>query len=300
MPLLLLRPQQARFLARHFQRCAYSTSPGPVINVTSVPAPHSGNIRILSLNRPAARNAISRQLLAELSYQINDIHNEGEKGATRALILASEVDSSFCAGADLKERAGMTQEDTANFLTSLRSTFTSISQLPIPTISALAAPAFGGGLELALTTHMRVFASTTTVALPETRLAIIPGAGGTYRLPAVIGMSRARDMILTGRRVGAAEAYFLGLCDRLVEIKPEEVQEAGFARKRVTEEAVRLAREICEGGPIAIKAALAAVEGCGLGEKAENAAYDLVVRTKDRDEALAAFREKRKPVFRGE
>ncbi|KAL1601819.1 hypothetical protein SLS60_006734 [Paraconiothyrium brasiliense] len=146
---------------------------------------------------------------------------------------------------------------------------------------------------------MRVFAANTTVALPETRLAIIPGAGGTYRLPALIGLGRARDLILTGRRVGGPEAYFLGLCDRLVDITQEEVQTAGAARKKVLEEAIRLAREICEGGPIAIAAALAAVEGCALGEKAENAAYELVVKTKDRDEALAAFREKRKPTFKG-
>lgn len=146
---------------------------------------------------------------------------------------------------------------------------------------------------------MRVFASTTTVALPETRLAIIPGAGGTYRLPALIGLARARDMILTGRRVGGPEAYFLGLCDRLIEVTQEEAQKPGAARTKVLDEAVKLARDICEGGPIAIKAALAAVEGCALGEKAENAAYEIVVKTKDRDEALQAFREKRKPVFKG-
>lgn len=106
-------------------------------------------------------------------------------------------------------------------------------------------------------------------------------------------------MILTGRRVGAPEAYFLGLCDRLVEIKPEEAQQEGVGRMMVLAEAVKLAREICEGGPIAIKAALAAVEGCALGEKAENAAYDIVLKTQDRDEALVAFREKRKPTFKG-
>ncbi|KAF2176386.1 ClpP/crotonase, partial [Zopfia rhizophila CBS 207.26] len=296
---LFLRPNSRLFILQ-FQRNAYSTASSPVVNVTNVTAPHCGNIRILSLNRPVARNAISRQLLAELSHQVDSIHNEGETGVTRALILASDVDSSFCAGADLKERAGFTPEDTADFLKSLRGTLTSISNLPIPTISALAAPAFGGGLELALTTHMRIFASTTTVALPETRLAIIPGAGGTYRLPALIGLSRARDMILTGRRVSAAEAYFLGLCDRLVEVKHEDVQQPGVARTRVLEEAIHLARDICEGGPVAIKAALKAVEGCALGEKAENTMYDVVVKTKDRDEALLAFKEKRKPVFKGQ
>ncbi|KAF1946635.1 ClpP/crotonase [Clathrospora elynae] len=295
----LFRPAP-RLLLRTLQTRPYATAQTPAINVTSVPAPHCGSIRILSLNRPAARNAISRQLLAELNHEINSIHDEGDNGPTRALILASDVDTSFCAGADLKERATFTPEDTANFLTTLRGTLTSISRLPIPTISALAAPAFGGGLELALTTHMRIFASSTVVALPETRLAILPGAGGTYRLPALIGLSRARDMILTGRRVAAPEAYFLGLCDRLVEITAEEMGQEGAARKKVLNEAVRLAREICEGGPIAIKAALAAVEGCALGEQAENAAYEIVLKTRDRDEALVAFREKRKPVFRGQ
>ncbi|KAF2851190.1 ClpP/crotonase [Plenodomus tracheiphilus IPT5] len=295
--MLLLR-STPRFLHQTVRR-TYATSQAPAISVTTVPAPHCGSIRILSLNRPAARNAISRQLLAELNHQINSIQDEGDNGSTRALILASEVDSSFCAGADLKERATFTPEDTANFLTSLRSTFASISRLQIPTISALAAPAFGGGLELALTTHLRVFGSNAVVALPETRLAIIPGAGGTYRLPALIGLSRARDMILTGRRVAAPEAYFLGLCDRLVEVTQEELNQEGAPRKKVLSEAVKLARDICEGGPIAVKAALAAVEGCALGERAENAAYEIVVKTKDRDEALVAFREKRKPVFKG-
>jgi methylglutaconyl-CoA hydratase len=191
-----------------------------------------------------------------------------------------------------------TSSSTADFLTDLRGTLTMIQDLPIPTISAVAGPAFGGGLELALSTHMRVFGSNTVVGLPETRLAIIPGAGGTYRLPALIGLARARDMILTGRRVAGPEAYFLGLCDRLVEITKEDVDKREAA-SNVINQALTLAREICEGGPIAVKAALIAVQGCAMGEKAENAAYELVVKTKDRDEALAAFREKRKPSFKG-
>jgi len=106
----LLRPSP-RLFVRPTQRCAYSSAQIPALNVTNVPAPHSGSIRILSLNRPAARNAISRQLLAELTHQVNSIHTEGEKGSTRALILASDIDTSFCAGADLKERATFTQEE---------------------------------------------------------------------------------------------------------------------------------------------------------------------------------------------
>lgn len=103
-----LRPQ---FLTLQAKRLYSSPAASPVLKVTQVPAPHCGTIRIVSLNRPAARNAISRQLLSELSRQIESIHADGEQGTTRALILASEVDASFCAGADLKERAGMTQEE---------------------------------------------------------------------------------------------------------------------------------------------------------------------------------------------
>ena len=173
---------------------------------------------------------------------------------------------------------------------------TSITTLPIPTITALSSLALGGGLELALTTNLRIFASSALVALPETRLAIIPGAGGTYRLPALVGPSRALDMLLTGRRVGGAEAYFWGLCERLVEVGDEEGMQKGVARERTLQGAVEVARGICEGGPAAVRAVLRAV---GRGEDVENAEYEVVVGTRDRDEALRAFAEKRKPVFKG-
>ena len=159
--------------------------------------------------------------------------------------------------------------------------------------------ALGGGLELGLCTSFRVFGSTAIVGLPETRLAIIPGGGGTYRLPALIGMSRARDLILTGRRVTGAEAYFLGLCDRLVEVTPEEAKEEGKARTKVLDASVQLARDMCEGGPIALTQAMRAVEGWQRGEAAENEAYEVILKTEDRLEALRAFAEKRKPAFKG-
>lgn len=158
---------------------------------------------------------------------------------------------------------------------------------------------------MALSTHFRVLASTAQVGLPETRLGIIPGAGGTYRLPALIGLSRARDLILTGRRVSAAEAYFLGIADRLVEVLPEEGREGEDgkaalmtrAREEVFRESVKLAGEICEGGPVAVRAALQAVGWAR--EDVENKMYERVVGTEDRNEALKAFREKRQPVFKG-
>ncbi|KAK5173197.1 uncharacterized protein LTR77_003319 [Saxophila tyrrhenica] len=269
------------------------------IKISSVPAPHAGSITVLSLNRPAARNALSTQLLSELNGVVEGLHREGGKGSTRALILASESDDAFCAGADLKERKGMNQEEVHAFLKTLRNTFARLAQLPIPTISAINSTAFGGGLELGLCTQFRVLASTATVALPETRLAIIPGAGGTYRLPALIGPTRARDLILTGRRVTGPEAYFIGLADRLVEITEEEQKIPGAARGKVMGTAVSMARDICEGGPVAIGAAMQAIDGWEKGEESENKAYELTLPTEDRIEALRAFGEKRKPVFKG-
>ncbi|KAJ0117376.1 methylglutaconylhydratase [Diaporthe amygdali] len=329
--ILAQRPFQA--LAR---RCYSTANEPPLIRVTNLPAPNTGHIRILELNRPSARNAISRALLTSLRGEIDDVHSQydastgeelaakswnkrfggaagqDDKGPTRAVILASAVDSSFCAGADLKERRGFSPEETAAFLALLRSTFTNISALPIPTISAISSLALGGGLELALSTHFRVLSSNAVIGLPETRLGIIPGAGGTHRLPALIGIGRARDLVLTGRRVSAPEAYFLGIADRLVEVVPESEEDVeklksgdkeaaekvlSLARRDALSEAVRLATEICEGGPVAVRAALQAVQRPH--EEVENAMYDRVVKTEDRDEALKAFGEKRKPVFKG-
>lgn len=342
-------------------RCWYSatsTTSEPLVRVTNVPAPNTGHIRVLELNRPAARNAISKALLFNLREEIDAVHaqydadtceelatkswnkrfggvaGECEIGPTRAVVLASAVNSCFCAGADLKERKGFTQEEyvvhlptrlfhcpylltlfayrTEAFLTTLRATFTTLAALPVPTISAISSLALGGGLELALSTHFRVLTSNAVVGLPETRLGIIPGAGGTHRLPSLIGIGRARDLILTGRRVSAPEAYFLGIADRLVEIVPETEEDAKkfqegdkevtgkiarMAGKAALSEAVRLAMEICEGGPVAVRAALQAVQRPH--ESVENAMYERVVKTEDRNEALRAFGEKRKPVFKG-
>ncbi|KAI8249309.1 Methylglutaconyl-CoA hydratase [Colletotrichum sp. SAR 10_77] len=339
----------SRPVAALYSTATAADSNQPLITVTQLPAPGSGHIRILELNRPKARNAISKALLSQLRAEIEDVHaqytetgdeapakqifggaaGKDVKGPTRALILASAVETSFCAGADLKERRGFSQAEyvtlqttplktvmtltqtlnrTDEFLANLRSTFTSLQNLPIPTISAISSLALGGGLELALSTHFRVLSSNALVGLPETRLGIIPGAGGTHRLPALIGLSRARDLILTGRRVSAPEAYFLGIADRLVEITQDEAEKAGegdkdkgallVARRAVLSEAVRLAGEICEGGPIAIRAGLQAVNWAR--EEVENKMYERVVATEDRNEALKAFQEKRKPVFKGQ
>ena len=181
---------------------------------------------------------------------------------------------------------------TKKYLEDLRSLFNTLSTLDIPTISALAGDAHGGGLELALATSLRVFSSAASVSLPETRLGIIPGAGGTYRLSRIIGQPRAMDLILTGRRMDAHEAYSLGVCQRVVQAP------AGFdSRVAVLDESLKLARQICEGGPAAIVAAVKAVK---LGkEESERELYSSLMATKDRVRALEAFLEKRKPAFEG-
>ncbi|KAI1691249.1 enoyl-CoA hydratase/isomerase domain-containing protein [Ditylenchus destructor] len=253
-------------------RRLYSTAAdsGPLVRVSNLSAPGSGHIRVLELNRPSARNALSRGLGNETKH-------------------ATATNLSFCAGADLKERKTFSQKETAEFLSNVRSTFNAISALPIPSICAISSIALGGGLELALTTDFRVLSSNAVVGLPETRLGIIPGGGGCHRLPPLIGPSRARDVILTGRRVAAPEAYFLGIANRLVEVQQPEEAALG--------EAVRLAQEICEGAPVAIRASLEAARWAT--EDKENQMSERVVVTEDRNRALKAFAEKRKAVFKG-
>ena len=185
---------------------------------------------------------------------------------------------------------------TNQFLHSLRSILHTLSSLPIPTISAVSSIALGGGLELALATTLRVFASSATIGLPETRLGIIPGAGGTYRLRHLIGEAKALELILTGRRVSGEEAYRLGICQRVVETDGGNNAKR-VAREEVLDAAIGMAKDICEGGPGAVGAVLRAVRG-GSAE-AEGREYEGVLGFEDRDEALRAFGEKRKAKFTG-
>ena len=226
--------------------------------------------------------------------------------STRVLILSSEVDRVFCAGADLKERRSMSHAETKEFLSKLRSTFGKLALLPIPTISAISGFALGGGLELALATTFRVLSTRAKVGLPETRLGIIPGAGGPRRLQDRIGKTKAADMILTGRQIGGQEAFALGLCERLVEEEETYHEQLSSLERNndvVLDAAMKMANDICEGAPVAIGAAYRTV-GQGSGNRGpkvewEDIMYDRVLQTRDRDEALLAFKEKRKPSFKG-
>ena len=271
--------------------------PCPTVLYSSVEAPHDGQIAVIELNRPRASNAISRQLLRELDRELDRVNVQASRSQVRAVIIASTDDNVFCAGADLKERSKMSGDETRHFLTELRRVFSKLASLPIPSIACVSGLALGGGLELALCCHLRVFSGNAVVAFPETKLAIIPGAGGTHRLPRVVGLSHALDMVLTGRRVKAVEAAHMGLCNRLVFSGEHDCADLGAVRRLTLANTLSLARDICAGGPIAVRAALRALAMAN--EEAENAAYTSVLGTSDRAEALCAFQTKRSPQYLG-
>ena len=247
-------------------------------------------IVLLGLDRPEAKNALGRALMAEFRQALAVLRFDP---SARVVVLHSHVPGVFCAGADLKERATMAAPEVAAFVHGLRSAFTELEELPMPVLAVLEGAAFGGGLELALAADLRIAGAEARMGLVETTLAIIPGAGGTQRLPRLIGRSRAKELIFTGRRIGAEEALHLGLVDRIAP--------AGEA----LETALALAREILPNGPVALRMAKLAVDrGLDLdrdsGLAFEQACYAQVIPTQDRLEGLAAFREKRKPTYKGE
>ncbi|EPG65544.1 enoyl-CoA hydratase-related protein [Leptospira wolffii] len=242
---------------------------------------------IITLNRPEKRNAISRDLLLNLMSHIEKIKSDQK---TRVLIIQGEG-SVFCAGADLKERAEMSEKEVHRFLDDVGKCFQEIESLPIPTIAALDGDAYGGGLELALSCDFILMNSNAKVGLTETGLGIIPGAGGTQRLPRRIGTTKALELILTAAVIDADTALRLQLANSVWH------DSAFMAAKR-------LAATLSEKAPISLKLAKAAIrEGLGkeIGSalKIERKHYNRTLNTEDRLEALAAFREKRKPQFKG-
>src|ERR1700760_4061754 len=176
-----------------------------------------GNVGVLTLNRENVRNALSRETLRALGRLGKQLVDDPE---VRAIVVTGAGDKAFCAGADLKERQGMSTDDVRVQVGLYRSELGVLDKSPKPVVAALNGVAFGGGLELALVCDLRVAAPHVEIALPETTLAIIPGAGGTQRLPRVVGEARAKEMILLGRKLGAAEALAWGLVNR---VSPEGV-----------------------------------------------------------------------------
>lgn len=251
-------------------------------------------IVVFGLNRPKAMNALSKNLCANLISAIDAVKFDK---SVRVLIIRSHAKGAFCAGADLKERAQMTPAEVGPFVAKGREIIGAWANLPMPVIAAVDGVALGGGLEMALACDMRVASSNARMGLTETKLAIIPGGGGTQRLPRVVGVAKARELIYTARILNGKEAENIGLVNHCVE--QNDAGDAAYLRS------LDLAKEILPNGPIGVAMAKVAINkgtevdlASGLGF--EEAAYAQVIPTKDRIEALMAFKEKRKPVFRGE
>ncbi|KAK9408291.1 methylglutaconyl-CoA hydratase mitochondrial [Crotalus adamanteus] len=254
---------------------------------------HKG-IVVLGINRAHAKNALNKNLIKMISKVMDALKTDKK---VRTVIFRSEVPGVFCAGADLKERAKMHASEVSSFVSKARSTINEMANLPVPTIAAIDGIALGGGLELALACDIRVAASSAKMGLVETKLAIIPGAGGTQRLPRTIGVSLAKELIFSARVLDGEEAKSVGLISHVV-----EQNEAGDAAYR---RALALATEFLPQGPIAMRVAKLAInQGMEVdlltGLAIEEACYAQTIPTKDRIEGLLAFKEKRPPRYKGE
>lgn len=248
-----------------------------------------GDVVWLTIARPEVMNCLSFPTLRRFRTLLEGLRADL---SIRCILITGAGEKAFCAGADLKERKTMPAERVPLFVENIRRLMDDVARMPQPTVAAVNGFAFGGGTELMIACDLRVAAHHAQFGLTETSLAIIPGAGGTQRLPRLIGKSRAKDLILTARRLRAPEAESMGLVNR---VAPE-----GGLR----EAALQVAREIAANGPVAVRAAKAAIDGgCerplreGLEFEAE--CYERVLPTDDRLEGLAAFAEKRQPVYRG-
>jgi len=254
-----------------------------------------GGILVLTLNRPEAMNCFNFALLAALADVIREANFDMD---LRCIIITGAggedpKKASFSTGADLKERRTLSPDQVRRFIFTIRNTFTAVEQVRVPVIAAINGFAFGGGIELALACDLRIASSNVIMGLTETSLAIIPGAGGTQRLPRIIGIAKAKELIFTARRIDAQTALDIGLVNRVVE--PAELMPAA----RV------LAQEIAKNGPIGVSQAKFAINcgmeaSLGVALPLESKAYEVTIPTKDR---LALFRkggQRLKPVFKGE
>jgi len=246
-------------------------------------------IATVTLNRPEVMNSFNFAMLRALGEQMAALRFDA---SVRVVIITGAGDRAFSAGADLKERAGMAPEEVKAFIFAIRRLMDDIENFPRPIIAAVNGVALGGGTELALASDIRLASETATMGLTETRLAIIPGAGGTQRLPRLVGRGMAKELIFTGRRIDARQALQIGLVNHV------------YPAGDLMEEARCLARDICQSGPVAVEQAKYAINrgletDMATGLAIESNAYWICIPTEDRTEGLTAFREKRKPNYKG-
>lgn len=243
----------------------------------------------LTLNQPPV-NALDAELVAELRASVAAI---GADGDVRAIVITGGP-KVFAAGGDVKEMSGWDYPHALRHAGALRDACTEVAELPVPVIAAINGYALGGGLEVALAADVRICADDARIGFPEIKLGLIPGAGGTQRLPRLIGDSRAKDLILTGRTVRPDEALAIGLVNQVV------------AATDALESALTYARQFVDGPAIAVQAAKQAVDrgrqaDLGTGLEIEGALFAGLFATEDRTTGMASFLEHGpgKAVFRG-
>lgn len=249
-----------------------------------------GHLAFVTLNRPVALNCFDYDMLVQLENTLEQIRFDRE---IRAVIFTGAGEKSFSTGADLKERRTMSEAQVRRFIHKIRSVFDMVEELPQPTIAAVNGFCFGGGFEMALACDFRYAADSAKFGMTEVSWAIIPGAGGTQRLPRLIGKGKAKELILTARKIDAITAEKLGILNGVT------------TQEQLLSKCQELAEEIMQNGPLAVIQAKYAINygmevDIKTGMKIETKAYEVIIPTKDRVEALNAFNEKRKPEFKGE
>ena len=247
------------------------------------------NIGLLTINRPEKMNAISNELTSELRQFLDEVENDEE---LRVLIITGKGDKAFIAGADIKELVDRDARMGRRVSHERQEIFSRIENLQIPVIAAVNGYALGGGLELALACSIRICSERAQFGAPEVKLGIIPGDGGTQRLPRLIGLGRAMEMILTGDFIDAQEAFRIGLVNKV------------FPHEELMEKAMELAQKIASRPPLAVRYAKEAVNRSQEGDTASGFALEsylhaLSCTTEDKKEGVSAFLEKRKGKFKG-
>jgi enoyl-CoA hydratase/carnithine racemase len=253
--------------------------------LVSMPAPH---VRLITLNRPDAANAFNTLMAQELMAVVGAKDVED----LRCLVLTGAGPRAFCAGADLKERNGMTDAQWSEQHLEFEKMFLALMYCPIPVIAAVNGAAFGGGCEIVLACDFVYVSQTARFALTETTLGIMPGGGATQNLPRAVGLMRAKEIILSGAPFSAEDAAAWGMVNRVC--SPENLMS----------DVLEVAGCIAHNGPLAVRQAKRAMNGAFAPEihaayAAEIEAYGALVPTEDRREGVRSFVEKRKPVFKG-
>jgi len=257
------------------------------VNYETLVVSKEGALGMIMLNRPEALNALNMKMVNELISALGDF----EKDESVRCVVLTGSEKAFSAGADIKEMVDMTAVQmtmTGHFFP----LWDKVGRYPKPIVAALSGFVLGGGLELAMSCDILVASETTQLGQPEIDIGVIPGGGGTQRLTRAVGKSKAMEMILTGRRIGAEEAKTLGLVSRVV---PKEAY---------LSEAKKLASEIAAKSPVAVRMAKLAVNksfemGLSQGLDFERELFYLLFSSEDKEEGMRAFMEKRKPEFRG-